>query len=53
MDEIYGATTLRLGGETVKRQVMVWFPPFAQRTPELVAARTTIAKLKAKLEARQ
>ena len=26
----------------------VWFPPFAERTPELVAARTTIAEMNQK-----
>ncbi len=31
----------------------VWFPPFVERTPELVVARTTIAKLKEKLEAKK
>ena len=29
---------------------MIFYPPFAERAPELVAAYTAIAKLKAKLE---
>jgi len=32
---------------------MIWFPPFVERTPELVAAYETIAKLKEKLEAKK
>jgi len=29
---------------------VIFYPPFAERTPELVAAHVAIAKLKAKLE---
>tara|TARA_R110001592_G_scaffold182292_1_gene425462 strand:+ start:121 stop:222 length:102 start_codon:yes stop_codon:yes gene_type:complete len=30
--------------------MMIFYPPFVERTPELVAAYETIYKLKAKLE---